>query len=161
MRGVVANVVAKVLTAETLDDLVRRFHTPTLPKAEWTHAAHLCVGTWHVHHQGEAQALATLRDGIRRLNESHGVANTESTGYHETITVAYVRIISIFLDASPRELALETRVAELVEGPLGKRELPFRFWSRDLLLSNRARAEWVEPDLERLDRQSVLDVLNR
>jgi len=150
-----------VVIRETLDDLVRRFHTLTLPKAEWTHAAHLGVGTWHVYHQGEAQALASLRDGIRRLNESHGVANTESTGYHETVTVAYVRIIAIFLDASPRDATLETRVAELVAGPLGKRELPFQFWSRELLLSNRARAEWVEPDLEPLDRRSVLDARNR
>ena len=32
-----------------LDDFVARFRERTLPKSEWTHAAHLSVGAWHVH----------------------------------------------------------------------------------------------------------------
>jgi hypothetical protein len=104
-----------------------------------------------VHHLGATRALETLRTGIRRLNESHGVANTASGGYHETVTVAYVRIIDRFLAASNHDLPLEARVSELVSGPLGDRELIFRFWSRDRLFSNAARAAWVEPDIAPLD----------
>jgi hypothetical protein len=33
-----------------LDHLVARFRAATLPKPEWTHAAHLATGSWHVHH---------------------------------------------------------------------------------------------------------------
>jgi len=141
---------------ESLDELARAFRTCTLPKSAWTHAAHLRVGAWHVQQLGEADALAALRSGIRRLNESHGVANTESTGYHETVTVAYVRIIAAFLAAFEARVPLEERVAELLSGPVGHRELPFRFWSRELLLSNRARQVWVEPDLQPLDLALLL-----
>jgi hypothetical protein len=145
-----------VATTESLDELVHAFRTCALPKPTWTHATHLRVGAWHVHHLGEAEALTTLRTGIRRLNESHGVANTESAGYHETITVAYVRIIAVFLAAFEPGVLLEKRVDELVRGPVGHRELPFRFWSRELLLSNRARQAWVEPDLGPLDVTPLL-----
>ena len=72
-----------------LDAFVRWFRERTLPKWEWTHAAHLAVGTWHVHRYGVRASVDLLRDGICTLNQSHGTANTDSGGYHETITRAY------------------------------------------------------------------------
>ena len=70
------------------DAVAARFAALTLPKHEWTHAAHLTVGVWHVDRYGAADALTRLRAGIRRLNESHGNVNTPASGYHETITAA-------------------------------------------------------------------------
>ena len=130
-----------------LTDLVAAFRDCTLPKQEWTHLAHLRVGAWHVHHFGGPAALAMLRAGIRRLNDSHGTPNSSDSGYHETITVAYVRLIEEFLAGVEDGLPLERRVELLTESPLADRPVLFRFWSRDLLLSARARAEWVPPDL--------------
>src|SRR5688572_21330050 len=40
------------VTDTELDDLVMRFVERSLPKAEWTHAAHLAVGLWHVRRYG-------------------------------------------------------------------------------------------------------------
>jgi hypothetical protein len=131
----------------SLDDLARAFRTLTLPKSGWTHRAHLRVGAWHVHHFGAEPALAMLRSGIRRLNEHHGTANTPTGGYHETITAAYVHLIADFLATFETDGELEQRVAAMVDGPLGERALLFGFWSRDRLMSERARAEWVPPDL--------------
>jgi hypothetical protein len=131
----------------TLDDLVARFQTCTLPRAEWTHLAHLRVGAWHVHHFGAEAALARLRAGIRALNDSHGTANTDTGGYHETITVAYVRLLDDFLSACNPAQSLEDRVQAVVDGPLAHRTLLLRFWSKDLLMSPSARRGWVPPDL--------------
>jgi hypothetical protein len=130
-----------------LDDLVTRFLAGTLPRAEWTHAAHLAVGLWHVHQYGPEEAILRLRSGIRSLNERHGTANTETSGYHETITVAYVRLIGQFLSACPPGGPLEERVRELLGGPLADRAFLLRFWSRELLMSPAARAAWTAPDL--------------
>jgi hypothetical protein len=58
----------------------------TLPKSEWTHEAHLRAGLWHAVHHPDAIALNLLRERIRAYNESTGVANTASSGYHETTT---------------------------------------------------------------------------
>lgn len=127
--------------------LAERFTALTLPKEEWTHAAHLTVGAWHVDRYGAEEALRLLRDRIRRLNESYGGSNTATAGYHETITAAYVTILAAFLDACPPELPLAGRVERLLASPLAGRDILFSFYSRERLLSTDARARWVEPDL--------------
>jgi hypothetical protein len=103
-----------------------------------------------VHEHGVHDALAMLRSGIRRLNDHHGTPNSPSSGYHETITIAYVRLIAAFLSSFDENLPLERRVEALVAGPLAERSVLFGFWSRDWLMSARARSEWVPPDLARL-----------
>ena len=137
------------MEAIDLDALVGRFLDRTLPKAEWTHQAHLAVGAWHVDRYGPDEALARLRAGIRALNDSHGTINSASSGYHETITRAYVRLIAGFFATRPGQ-PLPERVSELIGGPLGEREALLHHYSRELLMSSRARAEWIEPDLEAL-----------
>jgi len=131
----------------TLDDLAGHFRACTLPRGEWTHTAHLRVGTWHVHHFGADTALSMMRTGIRRLNDFHGTPNTETGGYHETITVAYVRLIAEFLGTDQADGGLEARVDVLLASPLARPGVLSTFWTPALLFSSRARAEWVAPDL--------------
>jgi hypothetical protein len=131
---------------DRVSDLGARFAARTLPKAEWTHAAHLTVGLWHVHHFGSTAALPMLRDGIGRLNDSHGTANTTTGGYHETITAAYVRLIAAYLAASDASVPLATHVDRLLADPLADRDALLRYYSRDLLMSPHARLAWAEPD---------------
>jgi hypothetical protein len=132
--------------ARSLADLMEAFVAATLPRGEWTHDAHLRVGAWHVHHHGADGALPLLRERIRRLNDHHGTVNSATSGYHETITVAYARLIADFLAAAPT-VELEARVAGLLASPLAERAALFRFWSRERLLSPEARAAWLPPDL--------------
>lgn len=134
-----------------LTELVAAFLAGTLPREQWTHAAHLSVGAWHVHHLGENAALDTLRLAIRKLNTAHGTRNTSASGYHETITVAYVRLISAFFATFPADVSLAQRVSALLESPLAERTALFRFWSKASLMSPQARAAWVPPDLMPLD----------
>ncbi|MFN2376107.1 MAG: hypothetical protein ABR538_06200 [Candidatus Binatia bacterium] len=131
------------------DRLAEGFLALTLPKTEWTHTAHLRVGLWHLLRHSCDEALAMLRTGIRALNESHGVANTETGGYHETITRFYVWRIATFLDTAGRERPVDELAEELVRVH-GDKELPLRYWSRERLFSAEARRNWVEPDLRPL-----------
>lgn len=137
------------------DALAARFTALTLPKEEWTHAAHLAVGAWHVERYGPAEALVRLRRGICRLNESHGNQNTATSGYHETITAAYVTLLAAYLDACPAGVPLAARVEQLLAGPLAGRDMLFTFYSRERLLSVDARARWVDPDLAPLHLDAV------
>jgi hypothetical protein len=138
--------------ARSLTELAAAFRDGSLPRAEWTHAAHLRVGAWHVHHRGAAAALPELRAAIRRLNDHHGTVNSATSGYHETITAAYVSLIEVFLARFEPDVPLETRALALTPSALGERSALFEFWSRDVLMSARARAEWVPPDLKELPR---------
>jgi hypothetical protein len=132
------------------ESLVRLFLDCSLPKPAWTHVAHLRVGLWHVRRFGADLAVDLLRERISRYNESVGTANTSSSGYHETLTVFYVKVIDAFVsaDASPDQEAdtLERRLLEAV----GDRELPLRYYSRECLFSTEARRQWVAPDLQPL-----------
>jgi len=137
------------VTDAELEDLVRRFTELTLPKPEWTHAAHLSVGLWHVCRYGRDDALVRLRAGITRLNESHGTVNSATGGYHETITRAYAHLLADFAARHPGKTAAE-RVTALLADPLADRKTLLRFYSRPRLESSAARLDWVEPDLEPL-----------
>lgn len=131
------------------DRLAGGFVARTLPKTEWTHTAHLRVGLWHLLRFPPDEVLELLRTRIRALNESHGVANTESGGYHETITRFYVWRISTFLEAVGRDRPVDELADELIRVH-GDKELPLRYWSRERLFSPEARRGWVEPDLRAL-----------
>jgi hypothetical protein len=121
-----------------------------LPKADWTHPAHLRVGLWHLLRFPPAEALDRLRAGIRRYNVACGVANTAASGYHETITRFYVWAIARFLAATDRTRPVDELAEELVR-QCGDRGLPLRYWSKDRLFSAEARLGWVEPDFQPLE----------
>jgi len=130
--------------------LIVQFCQRTLPKADWTHAAHLRVGLWHVLHFSPEEALSRLRTGIRLLNEAHGTPNTDQDGYHETITRFYVEWIGRFVRERGSSKSLEQLAAELVEAA-GDGKTPLRYYSPSLLFSPAARLCWVEPDVTPLE----------
>jgi hypothetical protein len=136
-------------TSDELGDLVARFRARTLPKPEWTHLAHLAVGTWHVHAHGPEEALPLLRTGITRLNEAHGTVNDDNSGYHETITRAYVCLLSDFIRTHPGMAGADC-VQAVLASPLAGKAALLRYYSKESLLSVPARKGWVEPDLEPL-----------
>ena len=110
----------------------------TLPKPEWTHEAHVAACWAAVRRHGVDDALSLLRSGIKRYNEATGVANTPTSGYHETITRYYVAAVGRLAEEPFASVVADDRVT---------REAPLRHWSHDLLFTVEARAAWVEPDL--------------
>lgn len=84
---------------------------------------------------------------IRAYNVATGGANTDSSGYHETITQASIRAARAFLTARA-DVPLFAVCNELMRSQLGNSDWPLRYWSREKLFSTEARREWVEPDLE-------------
>jgi len=86
-----------------------------------------------------------LRDGIRRYNVVTGVPNTDTGGYHETITRFYVGVTARFLASADRTRPADDLADDLVRA-WGDKELPLRHWSHDRLFSPEARRTWAEPD---------------
>jgi hypothetical protein len=131
------------------DRIAREFIALTLPKAEWTHEAHLRVGLWHALRFSDEVALNLLRARIRSYNESTGGVNSDSAGYHETITRFYVVTIRAFVVSVDRRRPIDELAQELIER-CGDRELPLRHYSKERLFSTEARLGWVAPDLQPL-----------
>jgi len=118
----------------------------TLPKAQWTHEAHLRAGLWHALRHEPSEALALLRQRISTYNVAVGGTNGDHEGYHETITGFYVHVIAHFVRCADR-MRDEDDLADELIAQWGARDLPLRFYSRDLLQSTQARRTWMEPDL--------------
>lgn len=129
--------------------LAAAFEQGAVPKAEWTHRAHLLVGLWYASRLPEADALGVVRAGILQLNGAHGVPTTPTRGYHETITRAYLRLIAGFV---AEDVGLDgwAARAERLLARYGEKDCLLRYYTRDRLMSSEARFGWVEPDLRPL-----------
>ena len=121
----------------------------SLPKPQWTHAAHFAAALWLISRRPDIDASRDMPGFIRAYNEATGVANTDSNGYHETITQASLRAARSFLREDPNRSLFATCNA-LMQSPLGKSDWLLQHWSRARLFSVEARRQWVEPDLEPL-----------
>lgn len=128
-----------------IERIARGLIERTLPKREWTHAAHFAAALWLLRDRGDAafQAMPPL---IRAYNESTGVANTDTSGYHETITLASLRVARAWLAERPG-MALQAILGELLASACGRSDWLLAYWSRERLLSAAARRAWMDPDL--------------
>lgn len=123
---------------------VEAFEACTLPKERWTHGAHVLTGAWYVHALGEAAATDRMRVCVSRYNEAMGGKNTATSGYHETITVFWIKVLSV-LCAAAGEVG-RAEFARAAEARFGQeRKLHQRFYDFDVVGSEEARRVWVAP----------------
>lgn len=122
----------------------------TLPKAEWTHEAHLAACAWLVLERPDLTLERELPGIIRRYNESVGGVNDDHGGYHETITQGSLIGVRAFLRGRGAGEALVAKVNALLVSPVGERDWLLGFYTRERLFSVPARRGWVEPDLSPL-----------
>jgi len=129
---------------EEIERIGRGLRDRTLPKAEWTHAAHFAAAFWLLRDRGAA-ALSDMPPLIRAYNEATGVRNTDTSGYHETITVVSLRAARAWLASRP-DMKTFSALNELLVSEFGGSRWLLAYWSAELLFSVRARKAWVEPD---------------
>jgi hypothetical protein len=119
----------------------------TLPKAEWTHEAHLAACLWLLTERPDIHVERDLPAIISRYNEAVGGVNDATQGYHHTITQTYVAAIRGFLAALCDDLPLAEKVNALLAAPEGRRDWALTLYSRDRLFSVQARLGYLPPDL--------------
>ena len=127
--------------------VVRSFESCELPPADFNHREHLLVALCYLLRLSDAEALARLRERIGRYVAAHGI---NPSLYHETITVFWMKRVRAYLVREGARRGL----ADLVNGlaaESGSSRLIFDYYSKELIDSERARREWVEPDLRPLD----------
>ena len=133
-----------------IEHLGERFLALRLPREEWTHEAHLATTSWLLLRRPEIDVDEELPGLIRRYNESVGGVNSDSEGYHETITRAFLHGVRLFLAEADASEPLHELVNELLLSPMGQRDWPLRFYSPARLFSLEARRKWAAPDLAAL-----------
>ena len=121
------------------------FETQTIPFEEWNHRAHIRMGFNYLSRHAFEEALGRIRQGIQSLNRVHQTPEALTRGYHETLTVAWARVVAStiavhgpfkdsndFCDRNPHLL---------------QRTLMRVFYSQARLFSPEAKRSFVEPDL--------------
>ncbi len=136
-------------TEPEIEAFIAAFEVGTLPKERWTHGAHLLGGAWYVHALGEAAATDRMRTAVKRYNLAVGGQNTATSGYHETVTVFWIKALAQLHRTSPamsRANFATLAVAEFAD----RKGYVQSFYSFDVVASTEARAVWIEPDLKSL-----------
>ena len=106
-----------------------------LKPSQFRHADHLRLAWLYLHQRPLERAELLVRSAIKRIAERHAVSHL----YNETVTIAWVRLISTHCEPSFADFLREN------ESRLNL-QLLHRFWTPELLTSDRAKREWVAPD---------------
>lgn len=138
------------MTDDDIEALADAFLACTLPKDRWTHEAHFATALWLILRRPDIVPERDMPARIRRYNESVGGVNSDTAGYHETITQASLVMARRLVATLPPAPAPSAALAALMASPLGHKDWPFAYWSRDRLMSPQARRVWTEPDLRPL-----------
>lgn len=138
------------MTDEEIEELGRAFCACTLPKERWTHGAHFATALWLILCRPDIVPERDMPGMIRRYNESVGGVNSDTSGYHETITQASLHMARQLLTGLGGDPTPSVAYAALMASALGDKDWLFTHWSRERLMSPEARRTWVEPDIRSL-----------
>jgi len=121
----------------------------TLPKPEWTHAAHFAAAISMLADPNE-DPFTSLPKIIRNYNLATGVENTDTSGYHHTITLASLGAAKHHLNNAPRHMALFEVTNSLLASEYGAADWILNHWTKAVIFSPEARRKWVPPDIHPL-----------
>ena len=132
-----------------IERVARGLMDRTLPLAEWTHAAHFAVALWLAWQDCEA-ACRDMPGMIRAYNAANGGVNSDTEGYHETITQASLGAACSLLSKAAPGTPLHAVLRDLMVSEFGRSDWLLAYWSKPVLFSVEARRGWVDPDLSPL-----------
>jgi len=125
--------------------LLEAFESQAIPCSRWHHKEHLRVAYLLLERGSLEEALGRMRTGLIALNGRHGVPESLDRGYHETLTQLWLRVLHGLRGTWGAGAGFE---AFLERYPfLLDRLLSRIYYSRERLRSERAKREFVEPDL--------------
>ncbi len=127
-----------------IEEVVRSFEDGTVTRGAWKHAEHLTVALYYVTLHDIDTATARMRSGIFNLLRAFEVDLTKEMPYHETLTVFWMRTVAEF-NASKKGVSLLEKANGLIAEY--DKDYPLRYYTREHLFSDEARAKFVEGDL--------------
>ena len=124
------------------------FERRALPFPEWCHAAHIRMAWIYLTRHGFDGALDRARRGIRAYNEANKVVDAPLSGYHETLTQAWLRVVNATIRGQdPCATSMDFLEAQ---PHLRVRTLLRVFYSKARMLSPEAKLTFLPPDLAAL-----------
>jgi len=131
-------------TEAQIDEVVRGFESCTTDKSDFKHQHHLIVAVSYLRELTLEQAINKMREALLRFVDHHQVDRRK---YNETITVFWFQFVAQAMSTVPPDMRVVEQCNQVIER-FGNADLALDYYSRDLLFSERAREEFVEPDLK-------------
>jgi flavin reductase ActVB len=128
-----------------LKDFFGRWRIGTLPKTSWTHAAHVATAAYIAFDHLADEAFEVTKRGIIHHNNCVGTPNTDTSGYHETLTRFWCATVGEFVRSRRFASRLEA-VRAAVERFGADRDRHSLYYSTDVVTNTKARREWIPPD---------------
>lgn len=135
-------------TETEIGDVIRTFEDGTISRDEWKHAEHLTVALHYLCLYDFEAATEKMRSGIFNLLRAFHVDLTKEMPYHETMTIFWMRAVAAY-NASKNGATMLEKANGVVA--LYDKEYPLRFYSRELLFSDKAPSSFVEADIKPFD----------
>ncbi|MGI9054543.1 MAG: hypothetical protein ACR2F2_01940 [Pyrinomonadaceae bacterium] len=135
----------KYKTENEIIKIIESFENGTIARENWRHADHLLVANYYLSANDFDAAYNKMREGIFNLLRSFEIdLSKEMEGYHETLTVFWLKTVDDF-----RKTKNGCPVVEICNELTEKfdKNYPLKFYSRERLFSDEARAEFIEADL--------------
>jgi len=133
-------------TEAALEQFLSDFETGVYPKQHWTHQAHVVMAAAYLTKLSREDATQRIRTGIPAYNTAQGGENTDTAGYHESLTIFWIHIVARYLESLPEPMTRLDRVRSVAAEFGQQRGLHKDYWSFDVVNSVEARRNWVPPD---------------
>jgi hypothetical protein len=134
-------------------ELVAAFETAVLPMGVWNHRAHVRLAYIYASRYDLKTAVARMRVGLHALNHAHRVPDSVNRGYHETTTVAFMRLIH----AACRHQTFASSSEFCDRHPeLMQKDVLLEYYSCERLRCLEAKTTFAEPDLKPLPEELML-----
>lgn len=129
-------------------ELRAAFEGQSISNEDWSHEYHIRVAAIYLKSYDFEVALEKVKSGIKKLNAVNEVPESQFRGFHETITIGWLKLLESKLKARNASSSLEliNQNTELLNA-----RLLSEFYSSDRLMSLEAKANFIEPDLKLFD----------
>ncbi|MEW6734943.1 MAG: hypothetical protein AB1489_26875 [Acidobacteriota bacterium] len=137
------------IRSREIEKIIEGFEQCTVLPADFTHQSHLTVALSYLLQESLSEATVRFRTNILRFAAHYGLK-----AYHETITIFWLRLIYKFISERRDKIntpgLIEELLKELIE-QYSSAKIIYQYYSKELLSSEKAKQEWIEPDLKPLD----------
>lgn len=136
-------------TLQEINNIVEAFSQKQLPKTKWNHTAHIIVALWHNWHFDFEEAFEKVKAKIIEYNISVGTVNSETSGYHDTLTKFWMLHTKSYLDRGHFD-TLNEALNKFLNSEESNKDLPLKYYSKELLFSKKCRLKWESSDIASL-----------
>ena len=129
----------------TDEEFLRQFESTAWPREEWHHRQHVKVAYLYLRRFPLEAASVRIRERIKAFNAAKQVEESLTSGYHETMTQAWLRLVYFTLCEFG---AVETADGFYEQNPqLWEKKVLRFFYNRERFMSAEAKAHFIAPDI--------------